>query len=80
LLRAGAHEETPTPHRDRQAHRDANHRQDAHHYQWVKPDLLARLISHEGNQERGVSSDAGLSDPSIALKTHNFTTSYTITS
>jgi hypothetical protein len=57
----------------------ANHRQDLHHYQWVKPDLLARLISREGNQDRRVSSDPGLVDPRIALKTHGFTTSYTIT-
>jgi hypothetical protein len=37
------------------------------------------LISREGNQDRRVSSDPGLFDPRIALKTHDFTTSYTIT-
>jgi hypothetical protein len=77
VLRVGAHE--ATPHRCRQAHRDVNHRQDVHHYQWVKPDLLARLISREGNQDRRVSLDSGISGMRITLKTHRFTTSYTIT-
>jgi hypothetical protein len=78
LLRGGAHDETPPPRRCRQAPRE-NHRQDVHHYQSVKPDLLANLTSREGNQDRRVSSDPGLADPRIALKTHDFTTSYTIT-
>jgi hypothetical protein len=45
----------------------------------VKPDLLARLISREGNHDRRVSSDAGIAGMRITLKTHHFTTSYTIT-
>jgi hypothetical protein len=57
----------------------ANHRQDLHHYQWVKPDLLARLISREGNQDRRGSLDFGIPGMRITLKTQRFTTSYTIT-
>jgi hypothetical protein len=45
----------------------------------TKPDLLARLISRRGNQDRRVSSYPGIPGMRITFKTHHFTTSYTIT-
>jgi hypothetical protein len=76
--RVGAHPENPDTATPPQSASPAD-RRDVHHYQQVKPDLLARLISCEGNQDRRVSSDAGIPAMRITLKTHNFTTSYTIT-